>query len=206
MNERSFIVDMAKEKISDKGAAIRRAALTMIVEEGLHGLSMQRLATKAGVSAGTIYLYFENRLDMLHQVYLEVRQHSDKAMLEGFSATMDFAVGLRLLWHNTFRYFVAHPIEFRFTEQFINSPLVAAVLDREDPAARQQRRDFYAHAIEKGQIADLPVEAYWAIAFAPLYQLIRFALEGSLHLPGDFQQLESKLEITLACVIKALQK
>ncbi|MBD2769937.1 TetR/AcrR family transcriptional regulator [Hymenobacter sp. BT664] len=197
---------MAKEKIIDKGAAIRQAALTMIVDEGLHGLSMQRLAAKAGVSPGTIYLYFENRLDMLHQLYLEVRQRSDQAMLDGFSATMDFAAGLRVLWHNTFRYFVAHPIEFRFTEQFINSPLVAAVLDQEDPNARQQRRDFYARAIQNEQIADLPVEVYWAIAFAPLYQFIRFALEGSLHLPGDFQQLESKLEITLTRVIKALQK
>ncbi|PJJ53171.1 TetR/AcrR family transcriptional regulator [Hymenobacter chitinivorans] len=196
---------MAKQKQLDKAEAIRQAALAMIVEEGFHGLSMPRLAARAGIAPGTIYLYFQNRQDLLDTLYLEVRQQGDAAMLAGFDATMPLATGLRVLWHNTFHYFVAHPLEFAFTEQFINSPHFAAVAARENPEFREQRRAFYRHARERGELRELPVEVYWAVAFAPLYQLIRFALNGSLHLPADFQDMEQKLNQALEVVVAALQ-
>jgi AcrR family transcriptional regulator len=196
---------MAKQKQLDKAQAIRQQALAMIVEEGFHGLSMPRLAARVGIAPGTIYLYFQNRQDLLDTLYLEVRHRGDVAMLASFEPTMPLAQGLRVLWHNTFRYFVAHPLEFAFTEQFINSPHIAAVAAREDPQFREQRRAFYHHARQQGELPDLPVEVYWSVAFAPLYQLIRFALQGSLHLPADFENMEQKLNLTLARVVTALQ-
>jgi len=196
---------MAKQKVLDKAQVIRQAALAMIVEDGFHGLSMPRLAARAGIAPGTIYLYFASRQDMLDTLYLEVRQQGDAAMLAGFHPELPLADGLRLLWHNTFHYFVAHPLEFAFTEQFINSPHIAAVVAREDPQYRELRRAFYRQVRERGELADLPVEVYWAVAFAPLYQLVRFALEGSRHLPADFQHMEQKLDQTLEIVVAALR-
>lgn len=40
-------------------------------ETGAHGLTMRRLATEAGYSPGTIYLYFPSRRDLLREVWKE---------------------------------------------------------------------------------------------------------------------------------------
>jgi len=45
----------------DKRDDIVRAALELIAENGFHGAPMAMIADKAGVGAGTIYRYFENK-------------------------------------------------------------------------------------------------------------------------------------------------
>lgn len=46
-------------------------ARKVFAEEGAHGLTMRRLAAEAGYSAGTIYLYFPSRRDLLREVWKE---------------------------------------------------------------------------------------------------------------------------------------
>jgi AcrR family transcriptional regulator len=45
----------------NKEQNICRKAMEMIVQDGLDGLSMQKLAKAAGVSPATIYIYFKDR-------------------------------------------------------------------------------------------------------------------------------------------------
>src|SRR5688500_16792741 len=44
---------------------IQEAALRVISRRGLEGASMQAVAAEAGIAKGTIYLYFQNREDMV---------------------------------------------------------------------------------------------------------------------------------------------
>lgn len=46
-------------------------ARKVFAEAGAHGLTMRRLATEAGYSPGTIYLYFPSRRDLLREVWKE---------------------------------------------------------------------------------------------------------------------------------------
>jgi len=63
MNERSFTgdVNMTTHAPQDKRQQILSAAEKLISEVGFQGLSMQKLAKEAGVAAGTIYRYFEDK-------------------------------------------------------------------------------------------------------------------------------------------------
>ncbi len=46
-------------------------ARTVFARDGAHGLTMRRLAAEAGYSAGTIYLYFPSRKELLREVWKE---------------------------------------------------------------------------------------------------------------------------------------
>lgn len=50
---------------------IVRAAASQIRDEGLHGLTMGRVADKSGVHRQNIYRYFENKQDLLRAVLIE---------------------------------------------------------------------------------------------------------------------------------------
>ena len=45
----------------DKRQKILSTAEALLAERGLYGLSMKLLADTAGIAAGTIYRYFENK-------------------------------------------------------------------------------------------------------------------------------------------------
>lgn len=180
MNEHSFIFAFIMRVLNEaKKETVRDTALQMIVEEGLKGLSMQKLAKAADVSPATIYIYYKDREDLLNQVYLYVYNSANLAALEGFSAAMPFAEGMKILWINRFNYFTANPYHSLFLEQFINSPLIAAATQLEDNSYRIQMKAFYSNAVKNGEVKKLDLEVYWSVAFAPLYQLIKFHLQKS---------------------------
>jgi len=60
---------------------IIEAAVEIIAENGYHGSQVSKIASKAGVADGTIYLYFKNKEDILVSVFKEkMGQFIDKAI------------------------------------------------------------------------------------------------------------------------------
>jgi TetR/AcrR family transcriptional repressor of multidrug resistance operon len=91
-----------------------------------------------------------------------------------------------------------------FMEQVKHSPLVdRSTIDRRFLDAMSR---FVHKAIERNEIIPLPVEIYWSIAFAPLYQLVKFHISKT-SMPGrpPFIFDEEKINLTLGLVLKALK-
>jgi AcrR family transcriptional regulator len=188
-----------------KERAIRDKALDTIVRHGFDGLSMQRLARDVGVSPATIYIYFEDRDDLILSLYREESRRMAEATLQGFDPGMSLAEGLRVQWKNRARYCLENPREAHFLEQIRHSPFHA----HEDTAKGRDfveaMRAFCRGAIERGELVRVPVEVYWSVAFAPLYQLVKFHMHGrGLPGGGPFALDEKILNRTLSLVLKAL--
>lgn len=64
---------------------------------------------------------------------------------------------------------------------------------------------FVHNAINRGELTPLPFEVYWAIAFAPLYQLIKFHTQGHSHTNDCFRITDDMVSQTLKLVLKALK-
>lgn len=59
---------------TDKRTLILRATLELLASCGFHGFSMKQLAERAGVAAGTLYLYFKDREELIRQLHQEIIQ------------------------------------------------------------------------------------------------------------------------------------
>ena len=110
------------DRVQDKRTAILDATLKLISENGFHGTAMSKVASEAGVSAGIIYHYFDSKDDLMDELYITVKRDSSRAMLENYDPDRPLRTQIRQLWGNIFRYFVKHPRESAFLEQYINSP------------------------------------------------------------------------------------
>lgn len=60
---------MARDKGPDKRQRILDAALKVFAERGFYNAKVSEVARAAGVADGTIYLYFENKDDLLIQLF-----------------------------------------------------------------------------------------------------------------------------------------
>ncbi|HKP96863.1 MAG TPA: TetR/AcrR family transcriptional regulator [Fibrobacteria bacterium] len=189
-----------------KEKAIREKALAMIVKDGFDGLSMQKLAKSAGVSPATIYIYYKDRDDLILKLYADCSRRMSAHTLEGFDPESSFKEGLKVQWINRARYCLKHADEAHFMEQIRFSPMWESAAKLVDAAFIDTMRTFVKGAIKRNEIIRVPVEVYWSVAFAPLYQLLKFHKHGK-GMPGtdSFSLDEKTMMLTLELVTKALK-
>ena len=189
----------------NKEQAIRKKALQMIVKDGFDGLSMQKLAKAAGVSPATIYIYFKDREDLIIQLCVEENKKMSDATLAGFNPNMTFSEGLRIQWMNRAKYCLENPEEMYFLEQVRHSPFYEQIHKSLAYNFKNVMKEFVCNAVERGEIVSVPVEVYWSIAFAPLYNLVKFQMAGRSIGGKEFVLTDEITMQTLELVLKALK-
>lgn len=77
----------SKEKIIEEFRieSIQEAAVRVIARKGLAGASMNEIAEEAGISKGTIYLYFQNQRDLIEKTV----DRAFGALHEALAAALD---------------------------------------------------------------------------------------------------------------------
>lgn len=189
---------------TDKEDLVRRKAIEMIVKEGLEGFSMQKLAKAANISPATLYIYYKDREDLLMKLCWSVVDVMFTISLQGFDPEMPFARGMEVQWKNRLEYFLRYPLETRFMEQVRYSPLYEKIHDAISAKFGDILGPFVHKAIVNKELRQVPFEVYWSVAFAPLYQLIKFHNQGG-HKTRDFQITDEVMQLTLEMVLKGLR-
>jgi AcrR family transcriptional regulator len=106
----------------DKKKRILEAALKLFTEKGIDNTSTALISKEADVAAGTIYLYFENKVDLINKLYLSIKEES---MVASFLYLLEHSVGyesLEKVWLENVEWGVNNPNKFRFIMQFDLSP------------------------------------------------------------------------------------
>ena len=60
-----------RKKDDEKQKRIKNAVMHLILEQGFAGTSISKIAREAGVSPATVYIYYENKEEMLKDIYIE---------------------------------------------------------------------------------------------------------------------------------------
>jgi len=126
------------------------------------------------------------------------------ATLKNFDPQSSFSEGLKVQWMNRAHYCMEQPKVMQFLEQSRHSPLYEKAMFHLDPRFKEAMTLFMTNAIERGELVEVPVEVYWSIAFAPLYNLVKFHLEGSFG-NNHFVLTDELMLVTLNLVLKALK-
>jgi len=169
----------------DKREEIVRSALELIAEKGFHGAPMAMIAERAGVGAGTIYRYFVNKGVLINELYRDLEGRIYAAALDGYS--IDEPVRERFIHLGTLilHYCISNPLDFRYLEQFHNSPY-GVTLRRDKILGKSGDKDVYRELFEEGVgeqvIKDLPLVVLFALAFGPVIFAARDHILGFVEL------------------------
>jgi AcrR family transcriptional regulator len=188
-----------------KESLIKQKAIEMIVKHGFDGLSMQKLAKAAKVSPATIYIYFKDREDLIETISVEEVNTMTELTLRGFSPDMPFEKGLKKQWNNRAAYWINNPVQARFMEQVRFSPIGQKVHCKIKQEFSNIMREFVGNAIRNKELIPLQTEVFWSVAYAPLYQLIKFHLDGRGMHNESFQLDTKTLNTAFKLVIKSLK-
>ena len=170
---------------TDKRDEIVRAALELIAEQGFHGAPMAMIAERAGVGAGTIYRYFENKEKLITELYRELEGRLNSCIMEGYTTEMPVRERFLHLGTALLRYFIQNPTDFRYLEQFHNSPFGIEVRRNKflgKHAGSDVYRELFTDGVARQVMKDLPLAVLFALAFGPPVKLARDHILGLIEL------------------------
>ena len=161
---------------NDKREEIVRAALELIAENGFHGAPMAMIAERAQVGAGTIYRYFANKDILITELYQDLEQRIYPVILEGYAVSMPIRARFIHLGTALLRYFIENPLDFRYLEQFHNSPY--GVVYRRDKILGEKEgcdifRELFEEGISQHVMKNLPLVILFSLSFGPLHNVAR---------------------------------
>ena len=173
---------------ADKRTRILQASLELIASSGLHNTPMSAIARKAGVAAGTLYLYFADKNDLINALFLEQRKASAAHIQAHVDPDAPLEDRLQQCWMAMARRHIQHPEAFNFVQQCEASGILSAdILAEQSRIEAPLLRDFYA-AIEQGIVKDLSRQMLYALMIGPITLLAHMQTKGEIEVTDHMLQ------------------
>ena len=103
---------------------IINAGLALINESGLHNTTMAMIAEKADVGMGTIYRYFEDKNDIINEIYIHVKEEEASIIFENDIGVDNLKSAFFYYYGRMIDYFRFNPQRFNFLSIYAFSPLI----------------------------------------------------------------------------------
>jgi len=188
----------------NKEEMVKEKAIEMLVKFGIEGFGMNRLAKECNISVATLYIYYEDKEDLIKKIGIEIGQNFFNEMILHFSPTMPFKEGLRKQWENRARFTIQNPLSVACWELLSHSSYRDSILEKSLFNFKTVMTIFLTNAIEKKELVSMPKEIFWSIAYGPLYTLLRFHNEGKNMAGTPFKLTKEATDEAFELVIKAL--
>ena len=172
--------------------SILETSIQLTNDLGFDGISISKIAKKAGVSPATIYIYFENKEDLFTKLYIDIRKKMSQGALEGLHDGMSTEEIFKSVWHHSFTFNLKHPEYLPFREQFEQTAMMRNVRI-EEFEIYQTVDGLLKQGIKEKVIKDLPLPILTSFAYMPIITLLKFHQQGVFKM--DKSQIEQACEL-----------
>ena len=174
-----------RTKDEQKKEALFKATVKLVNAIGFASSSVSKIAKEAKVSPSTLYVFFENKEDLLVSTYIEIKQKMAAAMLADFDDSLPIRDIMKKAWFGIFKH-IANNLElFDYCEQFANSPYSSLV----DKALLEKEFfpliNVFQQGIEQKIIKNVDMTLLGAFMFNPISRLANPRLCHDLELSAD---------------------
>ncbi|MEL0643829.1 TetR/AcrR family transcriptional regulator [Olleya sp. Ti.3.14] len=173
----------------DKKQRIIITMLELVVKQGVHATPMSQVAKEANVAVGTIYHYFENKNEVIQELYMMIVQDYGVVLMANLPEG-DFKAQFESMWSNLYNYFVGNPLAFQFIEYVAAPPIISKEIVNQSVPYIANIRDFFLKGIEEKHVRNVPIRLILQMAFGTVISAVRLKSNEELEM--------TKAEIDLA--------
>lgn len=173
-------------KNSDKKQLIQNATLKLITENGFHGTPVSMIAEEAGVGAGTIYRYFENKEAIINELYDNIQTKLHEATLSNIPVDVSVKDEFFLKWRNILLFFLNNPYEAKFIEQYSSSPFISKKAIEETNFRNRHLKILIDRGIQNKIIRKVDYDIITVYMWGTIRQLRYMHSSGTLEINNKF--------------------
>ena len=189
---------------------IVQAALDLFVEKGFTATRMDEIAARAGVTKGTVYLYFPSKEDLFHAVVEEMMgsqmETAERLVAEHTGPTRELIAELIRAWWRVGGSTRIACMSKLITGEASNFPELARYYI--DHVVVRARRIFEAalrRGVERGELRDVPLTDTARLAIAPLVHASIYQ-RSLLAFDPDRWDMERYLELHIDLFLRGVAK
>lgn len=190
--EFQFTIMAKLQKSIDKRNALIKATIQLVNNNGFHATPMSKIAKMANVSPATIYLYFENKQDLVNQTYIDVKAEYTKYAFQNYNKGKSVSAGFEIIWKRIADFKLNECEQAMFLAQCDNTPMIDEVSRQEGIKHLQPLLDLWERGRKEGVIKPLSDYLLYAYAINPLSFLMIAQNRGAFKL--DKNQLEQAFQ------------
>lgn len=164
---------------TNKCDIILAATLKLLASRGFHGFSIRDVAKEAGVATGTVYLYFDDREDLIKKLHSQIIETVGREVFlvpdHRVSLFQQFNDMCRKFWG----LFQQQPDIILSKGQFDHLPLEILRSRHEDAkVVLEPLFTFFMRGREQRELKDFPDEILFSLAFEPYFEIARKSIQG----------------------------
>ena len=192
---------MAKlQKSIDKRNALIKATIELVNNNGFHATPMSKIAKMANVSPATIYLYFENKQDLVNKTYIEVKAAYTKYAFATYNEEMTVEEGFEIIWKRIADFKLNECENAMFLAQCDNTPMIDEPSRLEGIKHLQPLLDLWERGKKKGIIKPISDYLLYAYSINPLSFLMMAQKRGAFqldktHIEEAYQSAWSSIKV-----------
>lgn len=108
----------------DKGSAILKSVLKLVNRQGFYHLNMKSIAKEAGVAAGTIYLYFKSKEELINALYAMIAEEFNQEVLKAYDESSAIKENFYQMLDAAVVFYLYNSDQFSFIEQYTYAPFL----------------------------------------------------------------------------------
>ncbi|OYT16306.1 MAG: hypothetical protein B7C24_08485 [Bacteroidetes bacterium 4572_77] len=139
----------------NKKEDILKSALTLFVERGEQSTSMKCVAKHANCGIGTMYNYFESKVELINELYLAYKTKLFRPLNPIIDAEACIKNQFILAWLQMVDFALQHPTEYKFLQAFSHSPKISKETAEKVQSLIKPVMRIYEEGKKQGLIKDL---------------------------------------------------
>ncbi len=159
---------MVRKLRPERKTEFLKAALKLFVARGVQNTSTAEIARKAGTAAGTLFLYFPTKQDLMDELVLTIGRDQSEYIGSLLVPSLSVRETFLAIWKGSLHWFLDHMDEYRYVQQVRDTRIIGEKTVRKS----EQFFQYYFMAVQKGleagRIKKYPIELIGGI----LYQQI----------------------------------
>lgn len=159
----------------EKKAYIIDAALTLLVDRGLHNTPMSAIAKAAGTGMGTIYNYFPNKEILINEIYQTIKE-KEAALFSSVGESGPIKIQFESFFKVAVTFFIENPRYFQFMEQVQASPIITEETRAEGQKALTSVMRLLNRGKEERIIKDIEVSELFMFIGGAILSYVRWIL------------------------------
>lgn len=158
-------------KKEEKRIALLKAALELFAERGFNNSPTALIAKRAGVASGTLFFHFNSKEELIRELFNEIRDRIELNILANDQPDKPVKERLFSGFYGLLNYFLDHPDEFKFIEQYYFSPFNNH--PNSVPDENEKLIQLLLEARDQGLVKNESILFLKIIAFGPLTHLAK---------------------------------
>ena len=184
----------------DKRELLLLAATKLFVERGFHATPTSAITKEAGVSAGILFHYFKTKDELISELYVSLKKEYSGFILKDIDKIKSPINRLRLIWSNSWKWGLDHPIKFKFIQQADNSIYSESIKNHPEILAKYELfSEFLKEYVNNNIIKDIDQEFIMSSMFGLIISMINY-LTIHPELINDTAFIEQSWEMFYNCL------